>query len=615
MNNLHYGVIGNCKSAALILKNGSIDWFCVPKFDSPSMFARILDEKKGGSWGIDVKDLKTTSQRYEFRTNILITTFVSETGVIEIHDFMPRYLSESGEIYNPCDIVRYIRLVSGVCSIRVNFDPRMEYAHPQTHVDVRTDYIKAFTIGKEYESVYLYTDLPKQDVVNGNWIDINEDRFMLLCYNQKLLRQDIQRTNLKLQRTKVYWLNWAERTTRYKFFTEEIIRSALVLKMLSYDKTGAILAALTTSLPETVGEERNWDYRFCWIRDASMVIRIMSQLGHVKMAQKYLRYIIGLLPEKGHKMQIMYGIDGERKLTEKTLSHLSGYANSRPVRVGNAAYHQKQNDIYGILMDVIHQHFKLYTTTLEFGEDLWTVVRSIMRTVSKNWQKPDRGIWELRNENRHFVFSKVLCWMAADRAVKIAEILNQPRYIERWTLLREEIRNDILRNGWSESRQSFTQAYGFEDMDASLLLMETYGFLPASDERFRKTVEAIAEDLSNNGLLYRYKNKDDFGLPQSAFTICTFWLINALFKIGKHDDARRRFVQLLKSGNHLGLFSEDLDFKTRRLLGNFPQAYSHLALIETAVTVSGIEMGEDEKILSSLMSDETTSLSHAQTGV
>jgi GH15 family glucan-1,4-alpha-glucosidase len=476
MNSLHYGVIGNCKSAALVSKSGSIDWFCMPKFDSPSVFAKLLDPVKGGTFGIEVDQLLSVSQKYEFRTNILVTTFVSETGQFELHDFMPRYLTEKGDVYNPCDIARYFKYVSGQVRFRLIYDPRMEYALPETSVEERPDYVKAFTLGGDYESVYLYSDLPKDMIVNQEYIDLEEDRFVLMSYNQKLLKQDLQRTYLKLQRTKVYWLNWAERTTRYKMFTEEIIRSALLLRMLSYDKSGAVLAALTTSLPETIGEERNWDYRFCWIRDASMVVRIMTQLGHVNIALKYLRFIIGLLPEKGHKMQIMYGIDGQKKLVEKVLPHLSGYENSKPVRIGNAAYHQKQNDIYGILMDVIYQHFNLYTTTLEFGEDLWTVVRSIMRTVSRTWQKPDRGIWELRNENRHFVFSKVLCWMAADRAVKIADILKQQRYADKWQILSDEIRSDILLRGWSEQRQAFTQAYGFNDMDASVLLMETYGF-------------------------------------------------------------------------------------------------------------------------------------------
>lgn len=599
--NLNYGVIGNCRSAALVSISGSIDWFCMPRFDSSSVFAKLLDNEKGGSFGIEVENTVHCVQKYDGNTNILVTTYTTPSGILEINDFMPRYVTEKNQIYAPCDIIRYLHLVKGEVTIKVHFEPKIEYAKSETYIDIRPSYIKAFTKSSEYNSAYLYSDLPLQAVANHKSIKINKDAYLLMTYNQKLLNQDLQRCYLKWQRTKVYWLNWSERTTQFKQFNEEINRSALVLKLLNYDKTGAVLAAITTSLPETIGEERNWDYRFCWIRDASMVVRIMVQLGHINIAHHYLNFIISLFPDKGEKMQIMYGINGEKQLSEQILTHLSGYENSQPVRIGNAAYYQKQNDIYGILMDVIYHHFKLYTTTLELGEDLWTIVRSTVRTVRENWSLPDRGIWELRNENRHFTFSKVLCWMAIDRAVKIAELLKQSEYESQWKKLREEIHNDIIENAWSEKRQAFTQAYGLDDMDASVLLMETYGFIEPSDPRFVRTVNAIKEDLEYEGLLFRYKNKDDFGTPQSAFTICNFWFINALYKTGQKEEAKRRFKTLLSYSNHLGLFSEDLDFKTKRLLGNFPQAYSHLALIETALTLSDDQLNSDELILNNLM--------------
>ncbi|MBN2166665.1 MAG: glycoside hydrolase family 15 protein [Marinilabiliaceae bacterium] len=601
MRTLDYGVIGNCKSAALISKTGNIEWFCLPKFDSPSVFAKILDNEIGGSFEINVIGLKTNYQHYEFRTNILITGFICETGQFEIHDFMPRYQTSNTNYYAPPDIIRYIKVISGTCNIIVNFNPKLNYASSSIKYKVTDKYIKAYTVTGDYDSIYMYTDLPKDLIINKKPILIDKDSFLLLSYNQKLLNQDLKRTNLKLQRTKVYWLNWAEKTICFKKYTEEIIRSSLILKLLSYEKTGAILAAVTTSLPETIGEVRNWDYRFCWIRDASMVIKVMAQIGHRHIAHKYLQYIISLLPDKGEKMQIMYGINGEKRLSEKILDHLKGYENSKPVRVGNAAYNQKQNDIFGILMDVIFQHFELYSTSLEFSEDLWTIVRSIVKTVKKNWKKPDRGIWEIRSENRHFTFSKVLCWVAIDRAIKIATILKQTDYIQNWTILKDEIKEDILINGWSEIRQSFVQSYGSEELDSSVLLMETYGFISADDIRFKKTVWAIQEDLEYEGLLFRYRNKDDFGKPQSAFTICSFWLIKSLYKIGQKEEAIEKFNQLLSYSNHLGLFSEDLDFVTKKLLGNFPQAYSHLALIDTAITLSDDQLKNDEQLLASLL--------------
>jgi GH15 family glucan-1,4-alpha-glucosidase len=268
------------------------------------------------------------------------------------------------------------------------------------------------------------------------------------------------------------------------------------------------------------------------------------------------------------------------------LNHLSGYENSAPVRVGNAAYKQKQHDIYGILMDVIYQQFSLFDVSLQNSEELWTITRSIVRIVKTNWRKPDRGIWEIRTEQRHFTFSKLLCWVAVDRAVKVAGLIKRNEYKIKWSRLRDTIQKDILQNAWSEKVQSFTQTYGTDDLDASTLLMETFGFIDAADPRFVSTVKATQKELSRDGLMYRYKNRDDFGVPSSSFTICTFWMIQALFKIGDREEARTLFDQLLSYSNHLGLFSEDIDFETKRLLGNFPQAYSHLALIETAMLFS-----------------------------
>ena len=596
MDNLNYGIVGNCKSAALISKDGSIDWLCLPKFDSSSVFGRLLDDEKGGHLAILPENLNETRQFYIPRTNILCTRFECEDGIFEVHDFMPRYQNQKEKYYSPPDIIRYFKYIDGNPSFRIIYDPRLEYAEYETKTVVRDNYIKSNTSKGPYDSLYMYTSFDKQKLVSGEVLHLMEDQFILVSYNQKLLQQDVKRAYLKLMRTQVYWLNWSERTTRFKEYNEEINRSALTLKLLSYEKTGAVLAALTTSLPETIGEERNWDYRFCWIRDASMVVRIMNGLGHLSLTQRYLDFIISLLPEKDERIQIMYGISGEKKLSEKILKHLKGYEGSCPVRVGNAAYKQKQNDIYGILVDVIYQQFKLFPASLEYSEELWTLVRNIVKMVERNWQKPDKGIWEFRNESRHFTFSKVLCWVAIDRAVKIGNLLRQEELFTEWERLRDRIRDSILKNAWSEEKQSFTQSYGSEDLDASVLLMESYGFVQASDPRFKSTVLAVQRELEHDGLMYRYKNEDDFGEPQSAFTICSFWLINSLYKTGYKEEARERFKSLLSYSNHLGLFSEDLDFKTKRMLGNFPQAYSHLAMIESAITISEGELSLEEVI-------------------
>lgn len=588
MINLDYGIIGNCSSAALVSKFGAMEWLCLPVFDSASVFAKLLDKKEGGSFEILTNESYNISQKYLPKTNILSTKFTNGTDAFEVIDFMPRYYFHNGRdtIYSPPDIIRYIKYKSGKPRFKVIYDPKLEYAEKKTVTEERKDFIKSFTNTGTYDSLYLYSSFEKIKILNQQEIELEKDEYFLISYNQKLMKQTVERAYLKMQRTKVYWLNWTEETHRFSSYNKEIVRSALVLKLLMYEKTGAVLAAATTSLPETLGEIRNWDYRFCWLRDASMVIKIMTKIGHWKSAEHFLNFIIDVISDKDEKIQIMYGINKEKNLKEHMLTHLSGYENSAPVRIGNAAYKQKQHDIYGILMDVIYQQFKLFEVSLQNSEELWTITRSIVRTVRKNWRKPDRGIWEIRTEQRHFVFSKLLCWVAIDRAIKVAELIKKQDYADKWNPLREKIKQDIMEKGWSQQAQAFTQVYGSDDLDASTLLMESYGLIEASDPRYVSTVRATQRDLSRNGLMYRYKNRDDFGLPTSSFTICTFWLIQALDRIGEHEEAKKLFDQLLSYSNHLGLFSEDIDFESKRLLGNFPQAYSHLALIETAMLFS-----------------------------
>lgn len=600
MDNLNYGVVGNCKSVALISERGSIDWCCLPDFNSSSIFARILDEDIGGSFEIHVDDNYLVSQTYERNTNILCTRFSNGTNIFEILDFMPRYKTEDKGYYNPPDLIRYFRHILGKPVFSITYNPKLEYARHDTVSRINKDNIKSFTAEGDYDSLYLYSSFNKKAILDKTNIVLEDDGFILISYNQKLLEQTIERQYLKLQRTKVYWLNWANKTRLFSAYQDEIVRSALILKILSYDKTGAVLAAATTSLPETIGEIRNWDYRFCWIRDASMVIKVMSTLGHNNSVKRFMNFIIDIIPDKNEKIQIMYGINKERTLTEEILSHFRGYMDSYPVRIGNAAYIQKQNDIYGILVDVIYQQFKLFETTLENSESLWTITRSIVKTVADNWHKPDKGIWEIRTEEKHFTFSKLLCWVAIDRAIKIAKIIRKLDYAERWQILADEIKADIYANAWNPKIKAFTQSYGNGHLDASNLLMEPYGFIHAKDEKYIQTVKAIQKELSRDGLMYRYKNEDDFGTPSSSFTICTFWLINALNAIGEGTQARKLFEQLLLYSNHVGLFSEDIDFETKRLLGNFPQAYSHLALIETAINLSKGDLTEDEKLLEAI---------------
>tara|TARA_B100000886_G_scaffold3675_1_gene2272 strand:- start:3775 stop:5556 length:1782 start_codon:yes stop_codon:yes gene_type:complete len=580
---LNYGIIGNCKSSALINEDSSIDWCCLPQFDSPSVFGKILDDKIGGQFKIVTDASYSISQEYCKNTCILITKFQSQAHAFHLLDFMPRYQKESTNYYAPPEITRFLRHVKGRPSFKVIYDPKLEYALGITRNYVKDDFIVSIVDDEDYDTLYLYTDLDKNNLLSGSEIILEKDQFMTASYNEKIEIPTIDTIYYELEVTKTYWLHWCYKTPTFKNYNAEVLRSAMTLKLLTFEKSGAVLAAATTSLPETIGETRNWDYRFCWIRDASMVIKVIAKLGHVKIVENFIRYIIDLIPDKNEKLQIMYGINGEKMLTEKTLSHLEGYKGSKPVRIGNAAFFQKQNDIYGILMDVIHYQIEKFSKNKERHEELWSIVKAIVWVVQNNWKLADKGIWEFRNKDQHFTFSKLLCWVAVDRAIKISYLIQDGKSAKKWENLREEIHSDIMQNAWNEQRQSFMQSYNSTHLDASVLLMEYYGFIKAKDPKYVKTVKAIEKELMHEGLLFRYKNKDDFGTPSSSFTVCTFWFINSLYKIGEREKSKILFDKLLSYSNHLGLFSEDIDFKTKRLLGNFPQAYSHLALIDNAM--------------------------------
>jgi len=580
---LNYGIIGNCKSSALINADSSIDWCCLPQFDSSAVFCKIIDEKIGGSFKIEVDKSYTITQNYLNNTAILKTNFRNNENEFEVLDFMTRFRLDDKNFYNPPELQRIIRPVRGLPKIKVLYNPTLEYANGKTKTYKKEDFIVSVFEEASYETLFLYTDIEKNKILENKEFELAEPVYLNLSYNEKIDVPNLEKSNLELEKTKEYWINWCKKGPKYKLYNDEVKRSAITLKLLTFEKTGAVLAAATTSIPETIGEVRNWDYRFCWIRDASMVIKIIAKLGHERIVKNFIDFIVNLIPNKNEKLQIMYGIDGQKILTEKKLDHLSGYKNSKPVRIGNAAYIQKQNDIYGILVDVIHFQIEKFKEENYKYEQLWSIVKSVVWVVEKNWKKPDKGIWEFRNEDQHFTFSKLLCWVAIDRAIKISNLIKKGRKTDRWIPLRDEIKNDILSNAWNPKIKAFSQSYGSDFLDASVLLMESYGFIESKDPKYIDTVKAIEKELLYDGLLFRYKNNDDFGEPKSSFTVCTFWYINSLFKIGEESKAKRLFDQLLSNSNHLGLFSEDLDFKTKKMLGNFPQAYSHLALIETAM--------------------------------
>lgn len=587
-DNYHQGIIGNGRTAALIEPDSSISFCCLPDFDSGTVMASILDPKKGGSFRIEMIGGRVVHQGYDQHTAIFVSRLEGPDGSFEIIDFMPRYHDgHAGPSYEDVapDIIRILKPLCGSPKIRVHYDPKLEYArHPTITVEDGASRLKSTTRGDGiYESLYLYSDISNDALLASRETTLTDSRFLLMSYHDKLAEPDRDSINLMLQRTRSYWLLWSARTQRTEDYGEQMIRSAITLKMLQFSPSGAFVAAATTSLPETIGEERNWDYRFCWIRDASMTVSTLHRIGHPFMATRFVDWVLHTVRTKDDSLQIMYGLRGEKILTEETLDHLDGYHGSKPVRIGNAAYYQEQHDIYGVLLDVIWQDIQERKRTPEAMERIWTTVRSIVKTVEANWEEPDRGIWEIRGDKQHFVFSKVLCWVALDRAIKIARLLGKMEWATAHLNLRDHIHETICRDGWNEELGAFTQSYETNFLDASNLLIADLGFISGQDPRFQSTVAVTERELCRNGLMYRYRNSDDFGEPSSAFTVCSFWMVKALVHARRRDDARVMFERLVKAANPHGLYGEDLDFETLRHLGNFPQAYSHLALIDCAL--------------------------------
>lgn len=582
MKNYDLGIIGNCTSAGLITKDCSLVWLCLPFFDSPSLFAQILDEKKGGFFKIEGVDTISTKQSYITHTAILKTIFHTEHGDFEVNDYMPRFMTFRSKYYCPSEVHRKIRVLSGTPRIKVTLNAAPNYALGPGEYTTKNDYIKITSTKGEYNSFYLYSDLDCNKILAGEEIEVSKYSYFVLSYHEKLEKIENDKIFLEYEKTKSYWLDWVQRTNYPEKYKHQVARSAITLKLLMYERSGAVIAAPTTSLPEIIGKDRNWDYRYCWTRDAAMIIDTYTRMGHIESANGYIDFILNRMMLKHEDIGVMYGINGEEELTELELKHLDGYEGSKPVRIGNDAYRQKQNDLYGELIETIYTYFVVNRrSSFQVNEEIWTMVRSLVNRVRDIWKEKDAGIWERREAVQHYVHSKLLSWVAMDRAVKIAKFVGKPQYIEPWAKVANEIREDILKNAWSDRLKSFSMYYGSDYYDASNLLMLHYGFLESNDPRMVSTVEQTYKHLVKQGFTFRYLSEDEFGMPENAFIVCTFWMINALFLIGEDRKAREMFENIQGCANHLGLYSEDVEVATKRLTGNFPQGYSHLAHIQT----------------------------------
>ena len=582
MKNYDYAIIGNCTSSALISSDCSIDWACLPFFDSPSVFAKILDQNKGGYFKVSAANTIKVEQQYVVHTPILRTIFTTKDGIFELRDYMPRFLTSREEYYNPPEIHRDILLISGNPKIIVELKPKPNYAISDSEVILEDNHLKITSKKGEYASFYLYSNLDYNKIMSSEPIELKGTSFLLFSYHEKLKDIDTDTIYIEYEKTKTYWLDWVYRTKVPPKYKDLLIRSAITLKLLTYQRSGAVIAAPTTSLPEIIGKDRNWDYRYCWIRDASMIVDLYTRIGHMRSAQRYMNFVLNRRLLKHENISVMYGINGERLLVEKTLDHLDGYEGSKPVRIGNDAYKQVQNDIYGQLIETIYTY--LITNRrgrITIDEEIWTIVRDLANNVIKKWKSPDNGIWEQRGEPRHYVHSKLMSWVAMDRAAKIARFVKRPNNEERWLKIASEIKQDILENGWDEKRKSFVMHYGSHELDAANLLMLHYGFLDRNDPRIVSTVKKAYEELTKSNFTFRYIAEDEFGKPKNAFIVCTFWMINALYLIGEEEKSQEMLKNVLKCLNKFNLLSEDVEINSYRLTGNFPQGYSHLALIQT----------------------------------
>ena len=582
-----YGVIGDLHTVALVGLNGSIDWMCHPHFDSPSVFAAILDDGKGGRFQIaPARDGLTRKQMYVPDTNVLLTRFLSPDGVAEVTDFMP----VEGPVgsHGHHQLIRRVEVVRGSMPMRVFCQPAFDYARAPHQVEARPGGVSFHSKGP---SLALTASVPlriehKAAIAEFELKEGERETFVVSGLEGEegcppaISEAEAERA---FRDTVDYWHRWLGRSRYRGRWREMVNRSALALKMLTFAPTGAIVAAPTTSLPAPIGGQRNWDYRYTWIRDASFTLYGLMRVGFTEEAHAFQRWLAARVQETDRDgvLQLMYSIEGRHELPEETLDHLEGYRGSRPVRIGNGAFRQLQLDIYGELMDAIYL-FNKYG--IPIGYDAWVKIRQVLDHVCDVWTEPDEGIWEVRGGRRHFVYSKVMCWVALDRGLRLADKRSFPGNRQRWLETRDAIYEEIMTRGWSRKRQAFVQAYDGDTLDASNLIMPLVFFVSPRDPRFLATLDAIQHDLAKGSLVHRYDieaSPDGLTGDEGTFSMCTFWLVEALTRAGRLDEARLIFEKMLGYANHLGLYSEQVG-ASGEALGNFPQAFTHLGLISAA---------------------------------
>jgi alpha,alpha-trehalase len=590
-----YGLLADCNSAALVARDGSIDWLCMPRYDSPSVFGRILDPD-AGHWSVRPAGAFTSERRYLPGTLVIETTFTTDTGTVKVTDALVFAEGQRGHDLGydaPHELLRSVEGMFGEVELLFELAPRTEYGLVRPLFRMEGDGGRTFG-GPNRITVRAGVPVEIEDVTMRAAFTVSAGervgfslRWVPTEAHEPPPATPPDRVAARIADTVEGWRSWEADHDIYEGPHRDLVRfSSRVLKGLTYRPTGAIVAAPTTSLPETVGGERNWDYRYSWIRDASLTLQALYIGSCSDEAGEFVSFMTSSAGG-GASLQIMYGIGGEHDLSERELEHLRGWRESQPVRIGNGAWGQTQLDVYGELLDALYVYRELLG---ELHPEIRAFVAYLADMAAARWHETDAGMWEMRGEPRHHLSSKVLCWVALDRAVKLAPSLGSYAKTEKWTKARDEIRAAILERGWSEKRQAYAQSFGSDELDAAQLLMPIVGFLPATDGRMRSTIDAIASDLTEDGLVLRYRNEEGLnadGLTgeEGTFVICSFWLVSSLAQAGEVERAERLFEQLAGYANDLGLLAEEIDTASGEQLGNFPQAFSHIGLITAAYEI------------------------------